>query len=186
MVDLSVDADFANGVDTVKSTSAFDTAINGPATWISYDWGSKSQTATARSTAESELIALDLGTFRSGIPCQVLLEAVLLREVTLLAREDNAAAFQVVKRGHSKKLAHIAKTHRVSVSALSEVYWGHAEEGELGDAIEHETNQMLQQPTETQRADLMTKALSPARHWELVAMHGMSFRAAHVELEEVD
>ncbi len=85
IVDLSADADFANSVTDVKSTSGYDTAIAGPRTWIPYEWAAKTQGNTARSTAESELVSLDLATFRSGIPAVIVLERILERPVRLVA-----------------------------------------------------------------------------------------------------
>ena len=85
----------------------------------------------------------------------IVLERFLGRSVRLIAREDHSACFQTVRKGYSKRLAHVVKTHKVSISALNECYWGNNEK--LGDIMPHETNAMIQQETEYQRADLLQR-----------------------------
>lgn len=104
------------------------------------------------------------------------MEQVLCRPVDVIGREDNAAAFLALQRGYSRKLAHLARTVKLSSSALHERYSGDPDE--VGEMKQHEINSLVREPTETQRADIYTKPLGPARHWECVAALRMGFLEA--------
>ena len=70
---LKVDADHGNDYSSAKSTSSQVAYIAAPTVRLLTTFGCKGQTAEARNTAEAEVIALDYGTFRAGLPlCAVL------------------------------------------------------------------------------------------------------------------
>lgn len=173
LVDLAVDSDLAGEVDTAKSTGGYDTVVAGPRTWIPTEWQCKNGTTTSRNTADAEMQSLDLGTFRSAIPTAYLLEQTMWRPVDIVGREDNAAVFLAVQRGYSRKLAYLAKSAKISISALHECYFGDPDE--VGELKVHDINMLIKESTHTQRADILTKALGPIKHWENVKKLRMAF-----------
>ena len=108
------------------------------------------------------------------IKTEKILEQIFQRVIRIVGREDNAAAFLAIRRGYSRKLAHMAKHHKVSLSALHEVFYG--DPNVVGEIKEHEYNTLLQEPTETQRSDILTKPVAPGRHWELISLLYMAYR----------
>ena len=118
---LFVDADFAGDRDDTKSTSGNFLVLTGPNTYFPLTWASAKQTATSRSTTESEVVSLALGMFSEAIPASILWSLILGRDIKTRIYEDNQAAITVVKKGYSKKLRHISRTHKVNLGSLKEV-----------------------------------------------------------------
>ena len=73
---------------------------------------------------------------------------ILERDIKTKAFEDNQATITVVKKGYSKKLRHITRTHKVNLGSIKEVCVG-------GDT------ELLYIDTKRQAADIFTKALAP-------------------------
>lgn len=63
---------------------------------------------------------MSVGLRGEGIPIQTMLEAMLSAPVRLTCNDDNTQALAAVERGYSKKLRHVAKTHRINVGFLHE------------------------------------------------------------------
>ena len=148
-LDLYVDADLGGCPFTSKSTSGMFLVIRGPGgTFCPIVWGSRRQQHVARSTADAELNALSEGVFEELLPTYQLLQKLLDTPPSPVAHEDNAAVTQAVKKGYSVKLRHLARTPRLALSSLHEcLQW----------------MSLVQEPTNSQLADIMTKALSPKK-----------------------
>ena len=147
---LYVDADFAGDRLSGKSTSGGYLVLYGPNSFFPLAWVSKRQTSTSRSTTESEVVSLAYSLYQEGLPALQLWELLLGRTVTLKVLEDNQATILVVRKGYSPKLRHITRTHKVNLSGLSEVF--------REDSAELEYCQ-----TDSQAADIFTKALPPQK-----------------------
>ena len=93
------------------------------------------------------MVSLAYSLYQEGLPALQLWELLLGRTVTL---EDNQATILVVRKGYSPKLSHITRTHKVNLSGLSEVF--------REDSAELEYCQ-----TDSQAADIFTKALPPQK-----------------------
>ena len=131
-------------------------------TWAPLEWGSKRHGATSRNTTEAEITATSDATFRVGVPIQTFLERLLDRAVRLVAMQNNAACVIDVKRGYSRKMAHLPRHQNVSLGSLHE------------RLVEDPAGAISQIPTKRQLADLLTKGLDHTAHWVLVYMTGMS------------
>ena len=72
--------------------------------------------------------------------------------VKLECMQDNQATILVVKKGYSPKLRHVARTHKVNLGSLYEVF-------------ESDDVSIQYIVTDKQAADIFTKALPPHK-WE--------------------
>ena len=79
------------------------------------------------------------------------MDEFLGRRVQLNLEVDNTQAIAAIRKGYSKRLRHLARTHRVSIGVLNEL----ACHPDMMVAVTHVT-------TDLQKADIMTKALTPA------------------------
>ena len=70
------------------------------------------------------------------------------REIKTRIYEDNQATITVVKKGYSKKLRHISRTHKVNL-------------GSLMQACVNDSTELVYIETKKQAADIFTKALAP-------------------------
>ena len=61
-------------------------------------------------------------------------------------------------------MAYLRKTHRISISALHEVYYGEAEDLEPDDS--RTLNRLSHRSGDDNGADLLTKALPAEKHWK--------------------
>ena len=147
---LYVDADFAGDRLDAVSTNGGYLVLYGPNTFFPLAWVSKKQTATSRSTTESEVISLAYSLFSEALPTLTLWETLLGRSVELQVMEDNQATIRIVKNGFSAKLRHISRTHKIDLSSLSEQF--------------RQANIKLDYiDTKEQAADIFTKSLEPAK-----------------------
>jgi hypothetical protein len=149
---LYTDADFTGEKADTKSTNGGLLMLTGPHTSFPIAWVSKKQSATSRSTTESEIISLAHSMFSEALPALSLWEKLLERPVKLQCLQDNQATILVVKKGYSPKLRHVARTHKVNLGSLYEVF---------------DNNDVSIQyiVTDKQAADIFTKALPPHK-WE--------------------
>ena len=85
---LYIDADVAADKSTSKSVSGFFCAISGPTSYFPCRALSKKQGAVSHSTAESEMVAADLGFRTEAPPLMTLFDAVLKRHIRCLFLED--------------------------------------------------------------------------------------------------
>ena len=88
---------------------------------------------------------------QEALPIQLLFETLLGKQLPLQAFVDNTQCISAVEKGYSKKLRHLARTHRVSIGVLHELL----EDEDTAMTLDYcETSHML--------ADSFTKALPPA------------------------
>ena len=125
------------------------TEFSGPRTSFPLAWLSKKQTATCRSTTEAETVALSYVLLKEGLPLVELYSAMLERPVLLRLREDNTTRAKVVTAGYSKKLRHLKRVHRVSLSSVKE-------------QLDRDDVERSLVGTSDQKADVFTKAVEPA------------------------
>jgi hypothetical protein len=157
---LYVDADFCGSREDTRSTSGGFLALVGPNTFFPLSWVSKKQTATSKSTAESELVSLSLSLFDEGLPMLTLWQKVAGPGLTLVIKEDYEATIKIVNKGYSPKIRSLARTHRVSV-------------GDIHDIIQQDDVSIEHVATEDQAADIFTKALEPQKWGNALALLGM-------------
>ena len=145
-IQLYVDADLGGCPDTVKSTSGFFLRLTDGTNFWPLDWGSKLQTFVSTSTCESEVVSMTTSLKASALPVQELISELFGREVRLEVCEDNTSTIAAVKKGYSNKLAHLPRTHKLSVA------WTH-------DVISNPSVDLNHCRSEDQLADVFTKPL---------------------------
>ena len=145
---LFADADFAGDRDDSKSTSGNFLVLTGSNTYFPLTWSSTKQTSTSRSTTESEVVSLAQGVVSEAILASILWTLVLGRDIKTKIYEDNQATITVVRKGYSKKLKHIFRTHKVKLGSLKEV-------------CVNDNTELVYIETKKQAADIFTKALAP-------------------------
>ncbi|CAK0899793.1 unnamed protein product [Prorocentrum cordatum] len=149
------DAEWNRDASTTKRPSGLFVELHSPTSGRTFPlvWKTSLQTATASSSAESETVSLSAGLRQEALSVQKLFEVLLGRRLLLRCQVDNTQAVAAAKKGYSKRLRHLSRTHRCSLGVLCELI-------EDKDACE-------------QRGDLFTKALLSAafvRALELVGM----------------
>jgi hypothetical protein len=97
------------------------------------------------------VISMSAGFRQEGLPIQALMERFLGVRLPLQAQVDNDQCIIAVKRGFSKKLRQLARTHRVSLAVVHELV------AEPSQNIE-----VVYCPTAEQLVDAFTKTLNPA------------------------
>lgn len=147
-LDVYTDADFAGCLHSVKSTSGLWIEITGDGHSFPLFWQSKKQSSVARSTTESELIAMANGLFGEVYNLQAFLQALLRTVVNIQFYQDNSAVLQVLKAGYSARLRHTGRVHKVNVASVSE-------------ALEDETISADHCTTLEQKANGFTKIVPP-------------------------
>ncbi len=146
---LFTDADFCGDREHTKSTSGGFLALVGLISFFPLAWVSKTQTATSRSTTESEAVSLAYSFFSEALPALSLWERLLDRSVDLHCLQDNEATIKIIENGWSAKLRHVLRTHKVNLGSLSEQF-------ECPNIHLNPVN------TKEQAADIFTKNLQPA------------------------
>ena len=148
---LYVDADFCGDFDDTKSTTGAVLVLTGPNdTFMPLAWICKKQTATSRSTTEAEIVALAFALFSEALPTIGLWELILGRPVKLVIMEDNEATIKIAKAGYSLKLRHLTRHQKVNIGTIAEV-------------LDNELVEIPHCPSAKQAADILTKALPPAK-----------------------
>ena len=112
-IDLVCEADLGGCPFTAKSTSGLYLVIRGIREHFVQLLGSQSciQTHVARSTADAELNPLAEGLHEELLPSyQLLVYLPGKRAPKPVAREDNSAVVQSIRKGYSVKLRHLART----------------------------------------------------------------------------
>ena len=143
------------------------------------DWFAKKQTvATARSTGEAEMTAIDMATFGLAMPWVILLEGIFQRSFGWVVGSDSDAAIKAMKKGYSKKMAYLMKWQRISISALKQVYFPHTEQEDDDPQLDLTAN-LIKILGDLNKADLFTKPFDHERHWFLLALIGMQFAEVH-------
>ena len=147
---LFCDANFAGDKEDARSTSGGWLVLTGPNTSFPLSWLSRKQTSTARSTTESEVVALAAGLFSEALPVLSLFERAMQKKMRLNIMEDNQSTIRIVKSGYSAKLRHVNRVHEVDLSSIKE----QLEDGYI---------EIQYVDTCNQAADLFTKALEPQK-----------------------
>ena len=118
---MYTDAVSAADKSTSKSVSGVFCAMCGPTTFFPLCALSKKQGAVSHSSAESEMVAGDLGLRTEAFPLMTLFDAVLKREIRLLFLEDNQATLIIITTGKNRALRHVYRTHRINVHWISQM-----------------------------------------------------------------
>ena len=160
------DSDHAGELSDARSTTGCAILAQAPRTWCLLDWFCKRQGASSSSTTEAEIVASHQGVFRGGMPLLGILDFLHARTVRFVLFQDNSACVCDVRKGFSRKLAHLARHQRVSLAALHE----QLVEGGHGDIVQVATKKQL--------ADLLTKGLPHDVHWVLSFQLGLWARPA--------
>jgi hypothetical protein len=151
-LDLYADADHASGVQDKKSTNGAIIILCGKNTWFPLMPLSQKQRSTATSTPEAETVSAFKAMKALGIPFLMALDFITGLETKLELHEDNQSCLQIIQKGYSYELRHIAKTQGVDMSFLHECFVT----GELAKQCK-----ATYENTEHQVADIFTKALPP-------------------------
>ena len=145
---LFTDADLGGDICAMKSHSGIYLVIQSPdGTHFPISWSSRRQQCVAKSTTESEIVALSEGLFNEAIPVQTVLNMVLGFEIPVTLHEDNTACIHIINAGYSAKLKYLSRTQKLSIATLKETIVS------LGYNLQY---------TETidQLADIFTKCLA--------------------------
>ena len=94
----------------------------------------------ARSTTESELIAMANGLFGEVYNLQAFLQALLGTVVNIQFYQDNSAVLQVLKAGYSARLRHTGRVHKVNVASVSEALEDETISADHCTTLEHKAN----------------------------------------------
>lgn len=144
------DADFASCPWTSKSTSGIFIAIATGETLFPIFWQSQKQSSFARSSSESELIAMYTALFGKTLQAQDMLTYLLGKRPDVILKQDNEADIKIVCNRYSVKLRHCGRVHRVTVPSVS--------------SLVDETDQCISLEycnTQLQLANPLNKILSP-------------------------
>jgi hypothetical protein len=152
-VDIYADADLAGDVASARSTSGGIVRLCSPKTgsYLITEFYSKRQTATAKSTCAAEVVSLSLALDTYAPAACSFLESIWKRVVTCNVYEDNVSTIMVAQRGYSSALRGLQKHFRICLSSLGEV-------------LARSDYNIFHISTENQRADALTKGLSPSAH----------------------
>ena len=117
------DADWNGDPNTTRSTSGLFVELRGKQSGHTFPltWTVSHQTATVRSSAESETVSASVGIRSAALPIQALLEDMLGITIPIACKIDNTQAIAAIGNGYSKKLRHLTRTHRVSIGTLHEI-----------------------------------------------------------------
>ena len=156
------DADFAGDLNTSKSTSGFCTFLEDTisSSRLLIDWGAKLQSSVAASTPDSELAAVHRSTLRSSLPTQMLVESFYQYECPLSHLCDNKPCLHTIENGASEALRYLAKTQRVSIPLLHQIFSTDSNDIDFVD-------------TESNFSDIFTKFLGSEKHHRFLDQLGL-------------
>jgi len=164
VIRLYTDADWNGDASTTKSTNGCWLELYSPAsgnTWA-IAWSSTLQTSTSSSTCEAETVAMSKGLRTEALPVQDLMEQFLGQRLDVVCHVDNTQAITAAKKGYSKKLRALPRTHRVSLGVVHECV---SDQRMSVDVVHCGTLDM--------KGDMFTKALSPAPFLRMREMCGI-------------
>ena len=132
-LELSTDADWNGDACTTRSVSGMHLELLNPncGNVFPLAWRSSGQSATSCSTAESEVVAFSHGLRHVGLPVQDLVQEFLGKRIPLVCLVDNQQAITAVKRGYSKRLRCLNRTHRIAIGSLHEIVGTRPKSGAL-------------------------------------------------------
>ena len=150
------DADLAGDRTDSKSTSGVLICLVGPRTYVPITAVSKKQTSVSKSTPEAEIVALDHGVAKEGIPLAQLWQFAIGqgtgKPVTVNCMEDNEAACRIIITGNNPNMRYMSRTQRIDISWLNEVY-------------NEQIFRFVACPSHCQGADILTKACVDKVTW---------------------
>lgn len=156
-VETYSDSDLAGDIFTSKSTHGYASYIlfqnseTGKEVRYLADSSSKLAPVVSASTADAELGSLNRATLKSSIPLQIFMESVFHSDFSLINHCDNTAAIAAVAAGESTALRYLAKTQRISIPLLHEIF-------------AFSDNRLQYVNTAENVSDIGTKFLSPFQH----------------------
>ena len=129
-------------------------ALTGKNTFFPLNGVSKKQTCVSHSTPEAEIVAANAAVRMEGLPALQLWDTILGRPVKATLLEDNQATIQILKSGKNPTMRHVARTHRVNLAWISDVF--------------RKCDQMGIKycSTAEQAADIMTKGFTNPEVWD--------------------
>ena len=132
-LELSTDADWNCDACTTRNVSGMHLELVNPNSGNVFPltWRSSGQSATSCSTAESEVVALSHGLRHVGLPVQDLVQEFLGERIPLVGLVDNQQAITAVKRGYSKRLRCLIRTHRIAIGSLHEIVGDGKQRGQI-------------------------------------------------------
>ena len=150
------DADLAGDRTDSKSTSGVLICLVGPRTYVPITAVSKKQTSVSKSTPEAEIVALDHGVAKEGMPLAQLWQFAIGqgtgKPVTVNCMEDNEAACRIIITGNNPNMRYMSRTQRIDISWLNEVY-------------NEQIFRFVACPSHYQGADILTKACVDKVTW---------------------
>ena len=72
----------------------------------------------------AEIVSLDHGLFKIGIPVAALWEHITKKKCVIALMEDNSAACRIVITGRNPSMRHISRTQRIDIAAINEQFNG--------------------------------------------------------------
>jgi len=151
------DADHGGCEQTARSTSGWCAYLATPEQTVQclIDWGSRRQTAVARSTTEAEIVAIADSVTKTALPLAGLVEEAMGREnVAIVQFCDNDASRLIVESRRAGKMAHLRKHQRVTVGFCSDVFRPHG------------GNSIRRVHTDLNVADIFTKGMKNEQAFE--------------------
>ena len=107
------DADLASDKNDSKSTTGVFLCLVGPKSFVPLSAVSKKQTSVSKSTPEAEIVALDHGLCKEGLPALKIWELILNRTLKIKVQEDNQAAVRIICTGKNPSYeAHVSNPAR--------------------------------------------------------------------------
>ena len=96
------DADLASNRNDSKSTSGVFLCLVGPRSFVPLSSVSKKQRSVSKSTPEAEIVALDHGLCKEGLPAVKIWEMIFDRKLKVVVQEDNQAAVRIICTGKNR------------------------------------------------------------------------------------
>ena len=143
-----VDADHAGCLDTSRSTSGWNVFVVSPdgKHYSLLDWASRRQAATARSTAEAEVIAA-ADCMQAALPIQAVCEDGFGHAISMIVYTDSDNARSAFVNGYSRRLRYLRKYQRICL-------------GFAHDSLEASGGKVERVDTGENNSDLHTKPLA--------------------------
>jgi hypothetical protein len=178
------DSDLAGSEDSAKSTSGWLVAITTnrpsasasldntpgsstdllpprPRSFAMIDHGVRRQTVTAFSSPDAELRAQADMIVRSAATLNVIMKALFLKVVEEIVNTDNAAAAAAMRAGHSRRMAYMRRTQKISA-------------GLCADYVAEDNTKLQLIRSGENLSDLYTKAMDSNLFWRLCRAQGIS------------
>ena len=115
------DSDFASCPWTAKSTSGIVVGVQTGSAFFPLHWQSKKQSSVARSTSETEAIALAATMFGETLHIQQMLEHLFEISIPCFFEQDDEAVIRIIGNKYSTKLRHCNRVHRVNIASISDL-----------------------------------------------------------------